>query len=438
MRRLAAALLLLAGGEVRASGQPLVRVAIEAKQPVLVGQQLRVDVQVLAPNFFLSPPQFPGLEIPGAVVELLDEHALNSTESIDGVSYAAIQKTYAVTPQQPGEFRLPPAKIAFEYAAEPGKPGVAGSVTLPPQTFAARLPEGAEPSRAPAPVSKVVLTQTLDRELAGLKVGDTLTRTIEAFAADTQPMAIPPPSFEAPAGVRVYRHDPVLADVKGDRGQLVGGRRVDRVTYAFEEPGSYVLPAVEVGWLDAANGRREVSRAPEIRVSVEARPGFSSALAPPAPAAPSAAGGRIGGRAWLAMGVALALGRLGVWLVRRYGPRLRGWSEARRRMRADSEPAFFAEVVRACAADDGAAAYRALEAWVRRTGAPSLAALAAGDPALRAQVTALEERLYGAHPASGAWDGRALAAAASSVRERRRADDRRAATGRAGLPALNP
>jgi hypothetical protein len=110
-----------------AAAQPRVRVEIDAKEPLLVGQQVRVNVTVLAPNFFLSSPQFPTFDLPGAIVTLLDENALNTTE----------------------------------------------------QTFTARLAEGAQLTAAPALVAKVVVTQTLDGDPGAVKVGDALTPTLE-------------------------------------------------------------------------------------------------------------------------------------------------------------------------------------------------------------------------------------------------------------------
>ena len=111
---------------------------------------------------------------------LLDD-AVNTSESIDGETYAGIQRSYAVTPQRAGAIVLPAARVTFRYAAEPGKPGVDGAVELPPTTIAAVTAPGA---------------------------------TEADGAAAAAPATTPPePSFEAPQGVRVYRHDPVLTDV---------------------------------------------------------------------------------------------------------------------------------------------------------------------------------------------------------------------------------
>jgi oxygen tolerance protein BatD len=420
-----------------AAAQPRVRVEIDAKDPILVGQQIRVNVTVLAPNFFLSSPQFPTFDIAGAVVTLLDENALNSTETIDGEMYAGIRKSYAITPRRAGTFTLPPIQITFRYAAEPGKPGVDGAVTLPPQTFTARLTEGAQATAAPALVAKVVVTQTLDGDPGAMKVGDALTRTVETFAANTQAMMIPPPTFEAPAGVRIYPRDPVVADVTTDRGNFTGGRRVDQVTYVFEEPGTNTLPAIEIAWFNADSGKQQVSTAPAINVSVAPPPRARTDIPPPASpsdATAESATRTIWQRAlpWSLGLVAVALA--GLWGLRRFGPRVRAWRHARRQAWQASEPASFARLKRACLTGDAAAAYRELGIWAGCAGFSTAQALSERDPALRSQVTKLERHLYGSAPAP--WSGPALFNAAATARA-----SRLAAHGRhrpSALPALNP
>lgn len=450
-------ILLALAGTSEGAGQPVVRVTIDPKGSVLVGQAVKVDVQVLVPNFFMSGLTFPTIDIPGAVVTMPDESAQHLNETIGGESYAGLQRSFTITPQQAGDFTLPPARITFKYAAEPGK-ATDGSVTLPPQKFTAKLPPGTPVpggavTGAPgtsagsvAPVAKVTVTQTLDRDakgLQGLKTGDAVTRTVSAFAERTQAMMIPPPAFEAPSGVRVYRQDPILEDEKTDRGEFVGGRRTDRATYVFEQPGSYTLPAIEVTWFNPATGKSEVARAPEIKVVVATNPGFTPAIAPeppPVEAASAPPAARFDWTRWIPriLGAAASILLL-VRLARRYVPRYRSWRAARRRAREDSEPAYFARAERACRSGDPPAAYRALGDWARRAGAGSIAAWCASVEVaeLRGQVAQLEETLFGSHPPATSWDGRRLAALLATSREAWLSSRDTVGGSVAALPALN-
>lgn len=412
MRLVVTLVVAFAAQAAHAASGPQVRVEIETSPPIRVGQQVRVGVTVLAPNFFLSAPQFPDLDVPGGLVRLLDERAINTTESIDGEPYAGIRKTYAITPQQPGVLALPPTTIAFQYAAVPGQPGTDGSVTLPATRLTVEGTPGATAGTPATPVAKVVLTQSLDRDLVGLAVGGTLTRTIDAFAANAEPMMIPPSRFDAPPGVRVYAHDPVLSDTVDANGTN-GGHRVDSATYLFERAGTYTLPAIEIAWTDPATGAREISRAPAISVAV----------------APASWRDRIGLRGGFALAGIAALAIASALLARRDGPALRRRLANRRRAREASETARFARLAHACDANDPVAARRALREW-RGSGADL------DDASLRAEIASLDRFLFGPAPPSAGWRGRSLREACERARRAhaRASDDPWVAA----LPALNP
>ena len=269
-----------------ADAQPKVRVKVHPGTH-LAGQQVRIDVQVLVPNFFMSAPRFPPLDVAGAVVTMPDESGLNLNETIGGQAYAGIQKTYVLVAQAAGTYALPPARITFTYAREPGKP-TEGSVTLPATAIVVAWPGGVAPADgAGAVVARITIQQALDRDPATLHAGDALTRTIAVTAARTQAMFVPPPTLAAPDGVGVYRKDPVLSDERQDRVGLVAGHRTDRAVYTFDRPGTYVLPAVEIPWFDA-QGKRQLARADGVTVTVGAAAASAGTIAPepPPPSSP--------------------------------------------------------------------------------------------------------------------------------------------------------
>ena len=439
MKSVLLGLMFLASGAANAAAEPQVRVKIDATQPVGVGQQIRVNVTVLAPNFFLSAPQFPLFDLPGAIVTLPEEVALNSTEKINGESYAGIQRSYLVTPQRAGTFALPPASITFTYAAEPGKPGVAATLTLPPESFSVLALPGSEANAPSALVAKVVMTQTLDRDTKTIKAGDALTRTVETVAADTQAMMIPPPAFDAPAGVRVYVRDPIVDDVKNDRGDFTGGRRTDSATYVFETPGSYLLPAIDVVWYDQKNDRQLVATAPAIDVAVAPASPAGNDIAPPELQTPTTDDTRDMWRGVLTwpVGVAAAITAV-LCLAFAYRRRIAAWLCARRAAREASEAAAFAQLRTACTTGDATEAYRALGHWAQHLGFKSIAALCECAPALYPETSALERRLFSASPMRGPWNGATLFSAAVAARASRRGASRTATWRSAALPPLNP
>nr|WP_315594420.1 BatD family protein [uncultured Cupriavidus sp.] len=271
------------------AAEPTIRIKVIGQQPVVAGQSLQIEVTILAPNFFLSAPAFPSLQVPGAVVTMPDERAANSTESIDGVSYAGISKTYSFTPQTAGDFTLPSPEIRFTYAGDDGKPREA-SVTLPATTIHAGGQQGApaQASNVPStlPAAPIHITQQFDQPLSGkdahLRAGDALVRTITIFAPGTPAMMIEPPTLAATRGVKEFHADPQLRDGVAATGDepagTSGGRRVETITYVFEGSGRFTLPAASVAWYDPASGKRAQSSAPAVTVEVSrAAPGIGLA-----------------------------------------------------------------------------------------------------------------------------------------------------------------
>jgi hypothetical protein len=438
MRAALALLALAAPAAALAADAPQVRVRIEQTGPIYVGQSLRLDVTVLVPNFFMSSPQFPLFDLPGAVVTMPGEGAVNVNQTIGGTTYAGIRRAYVIVPQREGTFVLPPARISFQYAAVPGQPSP-GSVTLPPQKFRVLLPPGARTAQGALPVARVTIHQEVGGLTKPLHAGDAITRRVEIFADHTQSMMIPPPSFTAPAGVRIYPKDPELADVTDDKGQFQGGRRVDVATYRFDRPGDYVLPAISESWFDPRANRTQLAQAPEIQVSVITGPQAESAIAPepPPPVAPPPAQAIDWRRSLVPVSAAL-LGILAVvWLVRRWAGPLRDFLAARRTARRESEAAYFSRLLEVCRSNAPVRSYASLGDWVRRTGDASIGSyLRAADHAeLARQVTALERHLYAGDAEPGPWKGAALASALVTARRSRVERDRRP---RQRLSALNP
>ncbi|MCV3736222.1 BatD family protein [Rhizobium sp. TRM96647] len=344
---------------------PLARTALQSKGTLYVGQQILVDVDVLVPNYFLQPPQFPPIDLSGAIVTLQDGPALNLNETIDGTAYSGIRRTYVVTPQQAGDFALPPAEITFGYAAVPGQT-TQGKVSLPPLTFAVQAAPGAAAAGSSGVVAaKVEVTQVFDRDPTTLKAGDTLVRTITVRAEGMRAMMIPEPDLSAPEGVRLYRKDPALSDETDRTGQPVAGVRRDEASYLFADAGTFVLPAVTVIWFDPATAKSQSATASTTTVTVAAAPSPpSTAIAPPGErqAAPFD-WFRAAGMAALAILAGLVIALLALALSR-----LQAWCGRRQSQYRQSEAAHFRRVEDACRDGDAAEIARELDAWSRTAG----------------------------------------------------------------------
>ena len=290
----------------------------------------------------------------------------------------------------------------------------------------------------------------LATEPKGLKVGDSLRRTIRIDAEGTFAMMLPPTTFEPIEGLTAYPDPPEVEERAGERGASRIARRVDAVSYRLEREGEYRLPAVEVAWWDVEAQRLRTASVPPVAFPVAAAPARADEIPlPPEEAAglaeaPAAAGAwRDALRRWAPriVAAALLLVLVGRPLMRGV-PRLRASIAAWRQRRHDSEPAAFRRLRRAAASHDAAATHAALLSWIarrpREAVAPTLDALleTSSDAELTEQVTRLQARLYG-RPGVGdtAWSGPLLVERLGALRQRRGTP---AAEGAWGLRPLNP
>lgn len=441
--------LAMLAGVVQAASGPSVRVQVLGKQPVLVGQQVEVEVTVSAPNFFLSAPPFPALVVPGAIVTMPNERGVHGVDTVDGQTLASIQKTYVFTAQQAGDFDLPPVKIEFSYQGDDNKPQQA-SLTLPATRISAQLPAGASAAAAGSPVmpaTRLSIRQSLDRDPEQLGAGDALVRTVQIQAPNAPAMLIPPPHFEAPSGVRMYQADPVLRDADGQGDSFAGGVRIEQVSYVFEKAGRYTLPAVEIQWLDPQTQKPVTVQAPAVKVQVKAGADAGERIAPELPVGAAQAAPRrpidwMAVALWAA-GVAV-LAALALWVGSRW-PRWQHDQIQRRLAHAGSDRAMFDAVLSACQDGNARAAHAALLAWSRThaLGTPQAWAASLGDAAAARQIEQLGRQLYRKADAQAgpAWSGTDCAAALRAAHQqwllRSSAGAQRHRWGRA-LGPLNP
>ncbi len=392
---LVATLVSMSAYGVEAAG-PFARAAVETKGTIVPGQQIELSVDVLVPNFFTSPPQFPLIDIDNAVVTLPDQRALNLNETVDDVEYSGIRKVYDVVPQTAGSFTLPAVSIPLSYRDDNGQT-VTATVAIPPISFQV----GANPANADGgPVfaaQKVVISQSFDRKPETLKSGEALVRTVTIYAGNTQAMMIPAPEFAAPAGVEVYREAPSLADnVEGNDGGT-GSSRTERVTYIINETGTFQLPSVSLDWYDTATHRLEKASAPAVTATVTAAPSSAQTIAPQLSPARKEPVRSIDWRMITLTALALIVAGALIYALLRFAwPSAKAHIHSYAERRAQSELASFKRLVAALGGDDAWTAYRALDAWTKRCGFRSIAAWASTiqDGQLRAQVEALQQALF--------------------------------------------
>jgi len=416
---------------------PTVRAKFVPATSVIVGQPIQLQVEVLVPNFFTGAPEFPPIEIDGAIVTLSEDRPEHFTEQISGITFAGIRRFYIVYTEQPGTFTTPPVEISVPYAAKPPETTVA-KLPLPRLRLAAALPPEARHLDYFLPTSRLTLTQRWSRPLTQIRAGDSISRTITVATQKTKAMLIPPVALSAPDGVSVYPQSPSVNDERSAIGEFTQGVRTERATYLFTKAGDYVLPGIEITWWNLSSQRLVTSRLPPAKLHVSDNPAYASELPPePEPAAPLqpvAPAWRsylpFFGRSVLVLAIFAGL----VWFLWRLWPRLvSGYGSLAANCR-DSEAGHWRRLKLALSSNDAARSYASLLAWLRRQGLSLEEFHArASDATLDQQIATLSQTLF-KKTGKAPWNGRALLASLSAHRQLATVSDTRSGD----LPPLNP
>jgi hypothetical protein len=360
--------------EVLESQLPLVRARIEKSGEVWVGQAVPLSVEVIVPTWFTGAPKFPELEVPNAVT-LSPEGALNFVVQSGGKTFSAQGQRYLIYPQVKGKYTVPPVKVQVNYASPDGKPSPPAILASLPIHFEARMPAGAEGAKYYLTTSNLRISQSLDRKLEGLKVGDSVTRTVDMTAEDTVGISLPPLKFEAPEGIRLYPGTPKVSE-KAERGKIEA-TRTESATYILEKEGRYTLPEIVIVWWNPQTKRMNKARLPAIELQVEVNSGYNTeafASSQEAEEKPLEQPGRTvlerlkASLHWvgLLLGVSLLL-----LVLRRIlnakGISIKSYFAEIRKRRANAEITYFKRFRKASLSNDTKATLRELMFWLDRT-----------------------------------------------------------------------
>ena len=433
--------------ELIESGHVRIRHRLEPAEPVYVGQPVRLWVEVMTRTWFLRAPQYPlTIEVSKAIVIPPDAFGVNSTERIDGETYAVQGRAFTIFPQVSGRFEVPPIPVTLVVARDDGSQSPEIPLETQPVVIEATFPAGVEGRGLVLSTPRLTVSETYSRSTEELEVGDSFKRRITTTIDNSVAMLLPPITFEASEGIAVYPARPEVED-KRNRGQLTG-TRVDEATYLMEAEGSYELPEISIWWWNLRTSALEHEVLPSVELTVAPNPDLApehlgelreadAELAAPGEVEED----RAGWREWVIGVVALALV---VWLVRRFSRRASRTPVQKSPEAVEEE--FFRRFETTAREGDPAATYQAFLAWLDHypgVDRPATAAQFVGlarDEGLSQQLQALEGILFGPNEGSDApvWDASRFAALVGRARTRIGNREHRAASRRAELPALNP
>ena len=265
MRRFLCAILLMLAGAVQAQDP---QITVEpAQDEVVVGQPYIIRVKVLVPTFMPTPPIFPTFEVPGLIVRLPERSTQPVSESVEGETWAGVQRTYRIYPMQAGVTDVPAQTITVTYKDTSTNEDVPITTEVPATQIVATVPDAARGLNPLIIADGVEITQSWQVAEGELAVGDAVTRKLEIKVVGTSALFVPPlleahgpaegnAEADPPvAGFLAYPEDGVVTE-SFDRG-IMSGTRSEDVSYVAQGGGTAVFPEIVLDWFNAKSGKVE-------------------------------------------------------------------------------------------------------------------------------------------------------------------------------------
>ncbi len=319
LRQGALLLLLSAGGlaseltlqELVDEGRLELKAMLSPDAGAVPGQKMTLTIEIATERWFSGGTRLSLPEVPGVVILQTEQFASNASERRGDQNWVLQRWTLDIYAQRPGNFTLPPVTARLKINA--GDAGdVEGALKTLPVPFSVELPAALAGVEQWVAAPEYSVSQSFDRSLEGLQVGDAFDREIVFAASDIMAMMLPTFSAENLPGLAAYPAPPVL-DNSNNRGQI-GASRTERISYVVQAEGEYQLPAADFFWWDTSRAQLKVLSLPATTITVGA--GADGGAGDPKYTVP------LSPRQWLLAAGGLVLLVVLLWLAGKCLPRL--------------------------------------------------------------------------------------------------------------------
>lgn len=254
-------LTVLSASSAQARNQQNIFITSELNEKQVYVQQLLTLTVKLHFNAELKRASLSEPSLPGATIEQIGKDK-ESDGIINGKRYRIIERTYAITPQQSGEFTLVAPIFSGEIMVQSRRRSnfLSFGETKPVKVLGEEIAvtilpiPDKFPSQAQwLPSEIITLHQEWQPSIDEFKVGEPITRTILLTAAGLSKAQLPKLVMQAPKGIKIY---PDQAELNSTMSQerLVSQLRQNFALVA-SRPGKYQLPEITVSWWNTVTNR---------------------------------------------------------------------------------------------------------------------------------------------------------------------------------------
>lgn len=242
---------------------------LEPADSVVVGQEVRLVVEVATRRWFAGGTQIRHPEVANLVILQRDNFATNLSRQESGQTWVVQQWRLELYPQAAGMFRIP--SLQLELAVNDASAGIVrGQLMSEALQFSAAVPGLMSTTSHWLAAPQFSVEQNFDRELAGLQPGDALTRTITLEAIELNSMMLPAFEEAPQPGLASYPSNPRLQD-RSNRG-AAAARRIEEISYVIEKAGQYQLPEKNYYWWNTATQSAEIATLAAITIDAGVAP----------------------------------------------------------------------------------------------------------------------------------------------------------------------
>ena len=260
--------------ELQTAGHLEISSALHPAQVIVPGQRVELSITIATDTWFTGGTRLEIPEVSGLVILQTNDFASNSSESRNGQTWVVQRWALDVYPQQAGNFILPPIAARIKVSDEDAN-SVEGALHSPALHFQSIIPESLRRAEQWVAAPTYTVSQSFDRELENLQIGDAIAREIVFEATDVMAMMLPALDAENLPGLAAYAEPSALSN-SSNRGDTTA-RRVEQITYVVEARGQYQLPARDFFWWDTRKGELQIRYLPAVDINVSVGSAVSSA-----------------------------------------------------------------------------------------------------------------------------------------------------------------
>ncbi|WP_044212578.1 BatD family protein [Flammeovirga sp. OC4] len=242
------------------------------KKEVMVGQPFKVKLSIYTTTWFTEGLNFEDFQLPNALM-IKDGRAIPNSLQIGKFQYSGVEQTYWVFPFSAGENVFPSLELEVT-TPDPGDfKGKKHTIHTKEKSIKVVPPPVGEDPKSWLVASSVRISDTWNKDLSQVKVGDVLKRTVRITAGNTLGPMIPVRTYDSLNWAGVYPEHPTNSNYNKDN--YISGTQTQVITYLVQEAGEFEVPGITVRYYNPYTKKSKDISSKNRTITIEENPNLS-------------------------------------------------------------------------------------------------------------------------------------------------------------------